>query len=171
MSYLRIGNGNSGGILVLPEPGVLNVLDLSVIGLNVSHALPSRWPPEPLARWEHLLWKEGKCEGICWRWEVLYRNAPLTFIYPVWNAIKNHIFLARFSDLLRWCSCRTGLNVQIIIPNISLKTEWKHIIANCHLKDHLVPNQLSVQALPFCSPQGPKQSTGPHQECQAWGIR
>lgn len=128
MSYLRIGNGNSGGILVLPEPGVLNVLDLTVIGLNVSHALPSRWPPEPLARWEHLLWKEGKCEGKCWRWELLYRNAPLTFIYPVWNPIKNHIFPARVSDLLRWCSCGTGLNVQIIIPNVSLKTEWKHII-------------------------------------------
>lgn len=42
MSYLRIGNGNSGGILVVPEPGVLDVMDLGVIGLNVGHVLPSR---------------------------------------------------------------------------------------------------------------------------------
>lgn len=42
MFYLWIGNGNSGGVLVLPKPGVLDVMDLGVIGLNVRHMLPSR---------------------------------------------------------------------------------------------------------------------------------
>lgn len=165
MFYLRIGNGNSGGVLGLPKPGVLDVMDLGVIGLNVSHTLPSRWPPEPLARWEHLLWKEGKCEGKCWSWRLLHHNTPLTFIHPVWDPIKNLIFHACVSDLL-WWSCRTAHNIQIVIPHISLKTEWKAVIWNRRLKDRLVPNQV----LPFCSPPGPKRSTGLHQECLPWGI-
>lgn len=167
MFYLRIGNGNSGGVLVLPEPGVFDVMDLSVVGLNVSHMLPSRWPPEPLARWEHLLWTEGKCEGKCGRWQLLYHSTPLTFIDPVWDPIKNHIFHARVSDFL-WWSCRTGLNIQVVVPHISLKTEGKALIGYHRIQ---VPNQFSVQVLPFCSPQEPKQSTGLHQECLPWEIR
>lgn len=169
MFYLRIGNGNSGGVLVLPKPGVLDVMDLGVIGLDVSHMLPSRWPPEPLARWEHLLWTEGKCEGKCWSWQLLQHNTPLTFIHPVWDPIKNHVLHACVSDLLR-SSCRTALNVQIVIPHVSLKTEWKAVIWNRRLQDRSVPYQFSVQVLPFCSPPGPKRSTGLHQECLAWGI-
>lgn len=41
-SYLWIGDGNSAGVLVLPVPAVLDAMDLSVIGLDVSHVPPSR---------------------------------------------------------------------------------------------------------------------------------
>lgn len=62
-SNLWIRDGNGAGVLLLPVPAVLDAMDLGVVGLHVGHVLPSRRPPEPLARGEHLLWKEVKCEG------------------------------------------------------------------------------------------------------------
>lgn len=151
-SYLWVGDGNSAGVLVLPVPAVLDVMDLSVIGLNVSHALPSRWPPEPLARWEHLLWKEVWCEGKCWCWQLLWRDSALTFIYPVWDPIKNCIFFASVSDLL-WRSCRTDLYIQIVIPNKSLETQ--DVVRDLHLKEGMEANHSSVQPYQFVPHGGP----------------
>lgn len=65
MSHLWIGNGNSDGVLIFAIPGVFYVVYLSVIGLHISHILPSWGPPETLTRWEHLLWKDGKCNFRC----------------------------------------------------------------------------------------------------------
>ncbi len=87
MSHLWIRNVHSGWVLVTAVPGVLDHMDLGVVGLNISHVFSSGWPPQALTRWEHLLWRGEVWGWVSWVTNVQHR--ALIVAFTVWWVIPD----------------------------------------------------------------------------------